>query len=418
MEKIISRLFICTLLVTTIIGFSGCRNTEKDKMDAVAKEDLKVGVIFLGDGSEAYTAAIVDGINKAAKNTGLSENQIIMRYSVDDGSACLDEALELAKEGCNIVISGSYSQQSYMQLAASELKNTQFVAMTGDTANQFKLPNFSNAFTRIYEARYISGVVAGMKIKELAEDGKLSDVNKDSESNIRVGYIGAFPYAEVVSGYTAFFLGVQSVVPEVMMEVQYTNSWFNVKAETEAAKALISDGCVVIGQHTDSKGVPVVIQNALEKGTEVYSVGYNVDMLNVAPDAALTSATNDWSAFFTYLFNAVINGEKVATDWAEGYETGAVAITELGQSCAAGTQEKVDETIAAIKEGSLHVFDTGKFTVDGKELDSYHIDLDGDLLCDDNNEDAEAIKDGYFHESELRSAPAFDIRIDGITEVN
>lgn len=202
------------------------------------------------------------------------------------------------------------------------------------------------------------------------------------------------------------------------MEVQYTNSWFNVKAETEAAKALISDGCVVIGQHTDSKGVPVVIQNALEKGTEVYSVGYNVDMLNVAPDAALTSATNDWSAFFTYLFNAVINGEKLATDWAEGYETGAVAITELGQSCAAGTQEKVDETIAAIKEGSLHVFDTGKFTVDGKELDSYHIDLDGDLLCDDNNEDAEAIKDGYFHESELRSAPAFDIRIDGITEVN
>lgn len=417
MGKITTKILAAALMIIILTGLTGCDNAENETV-AIDKADFKAGAIFVGDGSEAYTAALVEGIEKAAKETGLSENQIVIKYSVDDSSACLDAASELVKEGCNIVITGSYSQQSYMQLAASELKNTHFVAMTGDTANQSKLPNFSNAFTKIYEARYISGVVAGMKIKELEEDGKLSDANKDSVGNIRVGYIGAFPYAEVVSGYTAFFLGVQSVVPEVVMEVQYTNSWFDVKAETEAAKALIFDGCVVIGQHTDSKGIPVAIQDALQKGTEVYSVGYNVDMLSVAPDAVLTSATNDWSVFFTYLFNAVINGEKVATDWAEGYETGAVAITELGQSCAAGTQEKVDETIAAIKEGSLHVFDTGRFTVEGKVLESYRIDLDGDLLCDDNNEDAEAIKDGYFHESELRSAPAFDIRIDGITEVN
>ena len=300
-----------------------------------------------------------------------------------------------------------------MQQAAEEEPDVQFVSMTGDTAAMSGLDNFSNAFTNIYEARYISGIVAGMKIAELVDAGELSDENYDADGNVMIGYVGAYPYAEVVSGYTAFYLGVKSVYEKVSMEVIYTNSWFDIAAEGEAANSLMADGCVVIGQHADSTGAPTAVQSAHDAGKPVYSVGYNVDMLGVAPTAALTSATNNWSVYYTEAFKDIVNGEKIPTDWAKGYTEDAVAITTLGESCAAGTQEKVDEAIAAIKDGSLHVFDTDTFTVDGAKVDSALIDMDGDF----ENDDAEAVSDGYFHESELRAAPSFYLRIDGITEL-
>lgn len=172
----------------------------------------------------------------------------------------------------------------------------------------------------------------------------------------------------------------------------------------------MADGCVIIGQHADSTGAPSAVQAAQEKGTVAYSIGYNVDMLSVAPQAALTSATNKWEVYYEYAFSTMMRGEKIATDWAEGYESGAVAITELGESCAEGTAEKVAEVEQAIHDGTLHVFDTSKFTVGGETLTSY----DKSFGFEGN----ELISDGYFHESELRSAPAFDIRIDGITELS
>ena len=382
--------------------------------DAVGT-DIKIGVVLIGDENEGYTYSHILGIQEATKALGISENNIVWKYSIGEDESCYDACVDCVDQGCQIVITNSYGHQSFCRQAAEEYPDVQFVAMTGDTARADGLANFHNAFTGIYEARYVGGVVAGMKLQQLIDEGKVEDKNKNADGKIKIGYVGAYPYAEVVSGYTAFFLGVQSIVPDVAMQVQYTNSWFNITAENEAAKALIADGCIIVSQHADSTGAPSACQEALDAGTTVYCVGYNVDMLAVAPTAALTSPTNVWEVFYEYAFNAVMNGESFDTNWSQGYEADAVKLTPLGESCAPGTQEKVDETIAAIKDGSLHVFDTSKFTVGGETVTSaFATDTDGDFTPDAD----EAIFDGYYHESYFQSAPSFQLRIDGITELN
>ncbi len=421
------KLLAILLAVAMIVCFAACSNTpadnngEENQNEVVDDENqtenegnteaaaLKVGVILIGDENEGYTYSHILGIQEAAKKLNMTDDQIVWKYTIPEDATCTETALDLADQGCNLIISNSYGHQSFMEEAAKQVPNVTFVSMTGDTAAKSGLDNFCNAFTKVYESRYVSGVVAGMKLAELVEDGKLTDANYDGE-NIKIGYVGAYPYAEVVSGYTAFFLGIQSIVPNVVMDVTYTNSWFDITKEAAAADALMADGCVIIGQHADSTGAPSAVQAAQEKGTVAYSIGYNVDMLSVAPQGALTSATNKWKVYYEYAFSAMMNGEKIATDWAEGYESGAVAITELGESCAEGTAEKVAEVEKAIHDGTLHVFDTSKFTVGGETLTSY----DQSFGFEGN----ELIFDGYFHESELRSAPAFDIRIDGITELS
>jgi len=267
--------------------------------------------------------------------------------------------------------------------------------------------NVINTFPATYQSRYVSGVVAGMKLKQLMDDGKVKDPY--------VGYVGAYPYAEVVSGYTSFFLGIRSIVPTAHMDVQYTNSWYDPVAEGEAANALMSKGCVIISQHADSTGAPSAVQAAKDSGKEVYSVGYNVSMLSVAPTAALTSAQNNWSALYTPIINKMITGEAMPADFSLGYKDNAVMISELGKSCVSGTAEKVASVIAALKDGSLQVFDTKSFTVGGKTITTYAWqDTNGDFKGDSG----EAIVNGVFQESVSRSAPYFDIRIDGITELN
>ena len=301
--------------------------------------------------------------------------------------------------------------------------------MTGDYAAISGLDNYYNAFTNVYESRYVSGVVAGMKIAELDKNGEIPKDGYDEDGNVKVGYVGAYPYAEVVSGYTAFFLGIQSVFPNVVMDVQYTNSWFDIDGEAAAADMLIKRGCVIIGQHADSTGAPDTVEKAWQNGQVVYSVGYNMSMLDVAPDAALTSATNVWSAYYKELFSDVLNGKEIPQDWSKGFNDDAVAITDLGPNIAEGTADKVAEVEAALKDGSLHVFDTSKFTVNGKQIteDDAKVDLSyvdystntvvykGDtktaLVTDDDG-------NSYFEESVLRAAPYFTLRIDGITELN
>lgn len=387
--------------------------------------DLKVGVILVGDETEGYTLAHMNGIKAAAANLGLADSQIIWKYKTPEDQTCYDAALDCIGQGCNLIISNSYGHQTYMVLAAEEYPDVTFVAMTGDFAALTGLDNFKNAFTKVYEARYVSGVVAGMKLAELLETGALSPEKQpnsfDADGNVKIGYVGAFDYAEVVSGYTAFFLGLRSIVPNVAMEVNYTNSWFDIDKEAAAAEALIAKGCVIIGQHADSTGAPAATQKLLDAGNVCYSVGYNVDMLPTAPTAALTSPTNEWSVFYTELFTKTQNGEEIAADWAEGFDSDAVAITELGSSCAAGTAEKVAEVIAAIKDGSLKVFDASTFTVDGATLTSVPVDMTimdwATMTVAYEGATYEAIVDGAFEESTFRSAPYFALRIDGITEI-
>lgn len=386
--------------------------------------NIKIGVILVGDETEGYSAAHMEGIKTAAASLGIKDDQIIWKYKVEENSTCYDAAVDLVGQGCNIVISNSYGHQTFMVQAAEEYPDVTFVSMTGDFAAISGLDNFKNAFTKVYESRYVSGVVAGMKLKELLDNGTLSAETQpnsfDANGNVKIGYVGAFAYAEVVSGYTAFFLGVQSVVPNTVMEVMYTNSWFDIDKEGAAAEALVANGSVIIGQHADSTGAPAAVQKLLDNGTICYSIGYNIDMLATAPTAALTSATNTWSVFYKHAFEAVMKGEKLEADWAEGYAQDAVAITKLGESCAAGTAEKVAEIEAALKAGTLHVFDTNTFTVGGQKVTSAPCDMSfmdwSTMTAIYQGETVEAIKDGYFAESEFRSAPYFSLRIDGITE--
>ncbi len=387
-------------------------------------DDLKVGVILVGDETEGYTLAHMNGIKAAAEALGLTDSQIVWKYKVPEDQSCYDSAMDLVGQGCNLIISNSYGHQTYMALAAEEVPDVTFVAMTGDFAAISGLDNLKNAFTKVYESRYVSGVVAGMKVAELLESGELAPEKQpnsfDADGNVKIGYVGAFNYAEVVSGYTAFFLGIRSVVPNVAMEVMYTNSWFDIDKEAAAAEALVAKGCVIIGQHADSTGAPAAVQKLLDAGTLCYSVGYNIDMLPTAPTAALTSPTNEWSVFYTELFTAKQNGEEIAADWAKGYEVGAVAITDLGPSCAAGTAEKVAEVEQAIHDGSLKVFDTATFTVGGEAVTSAPCDMSfmdwSTMTAIYEGETVEAIVDGAFEESAFRSAPYFQLRIDGIIE--
>ena len=381
--------------------------------------DVKIGLICVHDINSGYDAAHIEGLTAACEELGIDvDTQVVFKYNIPEDETCQDTAVDLAEQGCTIIFSDSYGHQMHMQAAAEEYPDVTFVACTGDLAANSGLSNYKNMFPYTYESRYVSGVVAGMKLKELMDAGTVTDPY--------VGYVGAYPYAEVVCGYTAFLLGIQSVVPEAHMDVQYTNSWYDPAKEAETANALMARGCVIIGQHADSTGAPSAVQEALEKGTVAYSVGYNIDMLSVAPDAALTSAQNNWSVLYKHMLEEFMAGEELPTDFACGYADGAVMISALGESCAEGTQEAVDAAWAGIKDGSLKVFDTSKFTCQPATDGSYEVDADGHVTSafglDTNgdwvNDAGEAIEDGAFAESVLRSAPYFALRIDGITELN
>ena len=388
--------------------------------------DFKVGAIMLGDETEAYSKAHMDGINAAVEALGLSSDNVIWKYKVPEDSSCADAAVDLIGQGCQLIISNSYGHQTYMASVAMDYPDVQFVSMTGDFAAISGLDNLKNAFTNIYEARYVSGVVAGLKLQEILEDGTLSAETQpnsfDADGNVKIGYVGAYNYAEVVSGYTAFYLGVKSIVPNVVMEVRYTNSWFDIDKEGAAAEALIANGCVIIGQHADSTGAPAATERQHNEGTICYSIGYNIDMRETAPNSSLTSATNNWAVYYEYAIGTAMNGGQIDADWAKGYSDGAVGITELNEACAEGTAEYVADVEQQIHDGTLHIFDTSTFTVDGQEVTTATVDLS---YYDYNTNPPtaiyqgateEAIQDGYFAESTLRSAPYFALRIDGITE--
>ena len=382
-----------------------------------ASGEIKIGAILIHDENSGYDMAHIEGLTGACEALGISMDNVVFKYNIPEDESAYDAAAELADDGCSIIFSDSYGHQTYMQLAAEEFPETIFVACTGDMAAGSGLSNLKNIFPYTYESRYVSGVVAGMKLKELMDNGEVTDPY--------VGYVGAYPYAEVVSGYTAFFLGVQSIVPEAHMDVQYTNSWYDPVAEAEAANALMGRGCVIIGQHADSTGAPSAVQAAFESGKTVYSVGYNIDMLAVAPDAALTSAQNVWSVLYQATLEKFLAGEEVPTDFACGTADGAQTISALGPNCAEGTQEAVDAAWAGLADGSLNVFDTSKFTCQAAQDGSYVVDADGhvtsafglDANGDFVNDNGEAIENGVFVESVLPSAPYFSLRIDGITEL-
>lgn len=375
--------------------------SEAPATEGIALEDIKVGFIFLHDENSTYDLNFINAAKAAVEALGLTEDQYVLRTNVPEGQECYDAAAELADDGCNIVFADSFGHEDFMIQAAREFPEVQFCHATGTRAHTEGLDNFHNAFASIYEGRYLAGIAAGMKLNEMIENGEIT------EDEAKMGYVGAFTYAEVISGYTSFYLGAKSVCPSVTMDVTFTGSWYDETAEKEAANKLIAEGCVLISQHADSMGAPTACEEA-----GVPNVSYNGSTLDACPNTFIVSSRIDWAPYFEYMINCVVNGEAIAADWTGTLATGSVVLTDVNEAAAAeGTAEAIETAKAALEDGSLHVFDTANFTVGGEAVTTYMADVDTDP---DYTPDTEAIVDGYFSESTFRSAPYFDIQIDGI----
>ena len=362
---------------------------------------FKVGLICLHDENSTYDLNFINGFNEAMKNLGIAEGDYMVKTNIPEGQECYDAAADLADAGCSVIFANSFGHEDYMIQAAKEFPEVHFCHATGTKAHTEGLANYHNAFASIYEGRFLAGVAAGLKLQEIAEAGKLKGETP------KMGYVGAFTYAEVVSGYTSFFLGAKSIVPEVTMDVTFTGSWYDETAEKEGATKLISGGADLISQHADSMGAPTACENA-----GIPDVSYNGSTKDACPNTFIVSSRIDWAPYYEFVVNAVKNGEAVPADWTGTLATGSVKLTEVNEAvAAAGTADKIAEVRSGLENGTIHVFDTANFTVGGETLTSYLADVDTDAAYEG---DTEVIADGYFHESEFRSAPYFDLKIDGI----
>ena len=375
--------------------------------DAVAAVDeLKVGFIFLHDENSTYDLNFLNGAKEACANLGLKEGQFIYRTNIPEGQECYDAAAELVDAGCSIVFADSFGHEDYMIQAAKKFPEVQFCHATGTQAHTAGLDNFHNAFASIYEGRYLAGVAAGLKLNEMIENGQFA------ADEAKIGYVGAFTYAEVISGYTSFFLGARSVCPTATMEVTFTGSWYDETAEKEAANKLIANGCKLISQHADSMGAPTACETA-----GVPNVSYNGSTVSACPTTFIVSSRINWAPYFEYMVSQVLAGEPIATDWTGDISTGSVVLTDVNeQVAAANTVESIAAAKDALVAGQLQVFDTATFTVNGGEvLTSHQADVDTDEAY---TPDTEVIEGGIFKESYFRSAPYFDLEIDGITRLD
>ena len=371
----------------------------------VADDSFKIGFIFLHDENSTYDLNFINAAREAQAALGLSDDQVIFKTNIPESNECYEAALDLVDRGCTVIFADSFGHESYMLQAARENPDVQFCHATGTMAHTEGLANFHNAFASIYEGRYLAGIAAGLKLNEMIA------ANKFKAEDAKIGYVGAFTYAEVISGYTSFFLGARSVCPTATMEVQFTGSWYDETAEKEAATTLISRGCKLISQHADSLGAPTACENA-----GVPNVSYNGSTVAACPNTFIVSSRINWAPYFEYIVNCAKSGEAIAADWTGTLATGSVELSEINAKAAAeGTQAAIDAAKAKLESGELHVFDTAAFTVGGETITSYLADVDTDANYE---KDTEVVADGYFHESEKRSAPYFDLDIDGITKLN
>ena len=404
--------FLAMLLALVMaLSLVACGKTENPptgddgNKDADPTAKVKVGFITLHDENSTYDKNFIDAAKEAIANLGLTDADYILKTNVPEGQECYEAAVDMVDKGCNIIFADSFGHEPYMIQAAQENPDVQFCHSTGTRAHTEGLANYHNAFASIYEGRYLAGIAAGLKLNAMIEAGEI----KAEEA--KMGYVGAFTYAEVVSGYTSFFLGARSVCPSVTMDVTFTGSWYDEALEKEGAQKLIDGGCKLISQHADSLGAPTACENA-----KVPNVSYNGSTIEAAPNTYITSSRINWAPYYQYAIQCVIDGKDIDADWTGTLATGSVVLTDLNTAVAAeGTQEAIDAAKAELEAGTLHVFDCSKFTVKGEALTSYKADVDTDANYEP---DTEVVHDGYFAESEFRSAPYFDLEIDGITRLD
>ena len=366
---------------------------------------IKVGFITLHDENSTYDLNFINAAKKAIADLGLTEDNYILKTNVPEGQECYETAMDMVDKGCNIIFADSFGHEPYMIDAAKENPDVQFCHSTGTRAHTEGLANYHNAFASIYEGRYLAGIAAGMKLNEMIEAGKFT------AEEAKIGYVGAFTYAEVVSGYTSFFLGARSVCPTVTMEVTFTGSWYDETLEKTGAELLIDRGCKLISQHADSLGAPTACENA-----GVPNVSYNGSTQAACPNTYIISSRINWAPYYEYAIKAVMDGTAIDVDWTGTLATNSVVLTDLNTTVAAeGTAEAIAAATEKLEKGEIHVFDCSTFTVKGETLTSYQADVNADS---DNTPDTEVVHDGYFAESEKRSAPYFDLEIDGINRLD
>ena len=389
MKKVLS-LVLAVVMMMSLMAISAAAEADTSK--------VKVGFIFLHDENSTYDLNFLNAAKEACEKLGV---EYLMKTNIDENEDCQEAAEQLADAGCDIVFADSFGHEDYMIEAAKEFPDVQFCHATGTKAHTEGLSNFHNAFASIYEGRYLAGVAAGLKLNEMIENGEFT------AEEAKMGYVGAFTYAEVVSGYTAFFLGARSVCPTVTMDVTFTGSWYDETAEKEAANNLIKGGCKLISQHADSMGAPTACENA-----GVPDVSYNGSTLDACPNTFIVSSRINWEPYFEYIINCVASGEEIDVDWTGDIATNSVVLTDVNEAvAAAGTVEKIEEVKAALLDGTLRVFDTSTFTVDGETVTTFMADVDTDPAYEG---DTEVVIDGAFCESTFRSAPYFTLQIDGI----
>ena len=400
MKKILCAVLAVLMLLSLVA--CGTENTTSTPADETTAPDVKVGLITLHDDSSTYDKNFIESMYRALENLGMKKEQLVLYTGVDESEACYDKAKECVNQGCKVVFADSFGHEDYMIQAATEFKDVKFCHATGTKAHTVNLDNFSNAFASIYEGRYAAGIAAGMKLNEMIEAGKIT------ADKALMGYVGAYTYAEVMSGYSSFYLGAKSVCPSVKMNVKFTGSWYDYDKEKAAAESLISGGCVLISQHADSYGAPEACEAA-----GVPNISYNGSTKDVGPNSYIVSSKIDWAPYYEYMIKCTAEGKSIDKDWTGTIKTGSVKLLEVNETVAAkGTKEAIDKAIEEFKAGTLNVFDTSTFTVGGKKLESYKADVDSDEKFE---KDTEVVKDGVFEESKYRSAPYFDVEIDGIT---
>ncbi len=417
-KKILSLVLVAVLTLSLCVAFSACGESGDSKGmsesplpapalegDFQIAEDFKIGFICLHDENSTYDLNFLNAAEEVQTALGLTNEQVIIKKTIPETDACYQAAADLVDQGCDVVFANSFGHEDFMIQAAREFPEVEFCHATGTKAHTEGLDNFHNAFANIYEGRFLAGIAAGMKLNEMIEAGEFP------AEEAKIGYVGAFTYAEVISGYTAFYLGAKYVCPTVTMDVQFTGDWFEINEESNAAKALIARDCKLISQHADSMGAPSACEAA-----GIPNVSYNGSTYEACPESFIISSAINWAPYFLYIIECANTNRDIATDWCGGLAEGSIVLTGINLDVAAeGTFDAIEKAIADMKAGTLKVFATDTFTVGGKALDSYKADVDTDAAF---TPDTEVVADGYFHESENRSAPYFDVRIDGITLVN
>ena len=421
-KKILSLVLVLALAAALCVGFASCGGNNNDEKlgmsesplpipaveaDFEVGDDFKIGFICLHDTTSTYDKNFIEAAKRYQAGLGLSDDQVIIVTDIPETEACYNAAVDLVSRGCDIIFANSFGHENFILQAAREYPDVQFCHATGNQAATAGVANFHNAFASIYEGRYLAGIAAGLKLNEMIAEGVIT------AEQAKIGYVGAYTYAEVISGYSSFYLGAKSVCPSVTMEVQFTGSWFDVNEEQNAAEALIARKCVLISQHADSMGAPGACEAA-----GIPNISYNGSTYEACKNSFIVSSAINWTPYYTYITKCVVEGTAIDADWCGGIAEGSVVLSGINLDVAAeGTVDAISTAIAGFKAGTLNVFDTTKFTVTYRDSEG-NVTSTGNTITSKVVNGEEIVVNGIFNESDAISAPYFDYEIDGITRLN